>query len=84
MWSHPSGTVVFPGTHHKVEALARSNPDRYRFTVQIAEDLDRIELGEPVELTPRAGDVCFLDSLLVHCKAMNTGSRPRFAMNLKW
>jgi hypothetical protein len=81
---HGGGTVVFPRSHRKFEALARSKPEMYKFVAQLQDDIPSIDLGDPVEVQPKAGDVLFIDSMAAHCKPMNTGSRPRFALNLKW
>lgn len=81
---HGGGTVVYPGSHRKAEALARSDPGRYMFVAQLGQDILKQQLGEPLEVSPKAGDVLFLDSFAVHCKPMNCGKRPRFALNFKW
>jgi hypothetical protein len=83
---HAGGTVLFPGSHHKIAALARSRPDRFRWLNQLcaAVRAGEVDLGPPFEATPRAGDVLFMHAWMVHCKPMNTGRRPRFAMNMKW
>ncbi len=56
---HGAGTVVWPGSHKKLEALAQSDPVRYETMWALNQDLDRVDLGAPVETTPRAGDVLF-------------------------
>jgi hypothetical protein len=81
---HGGGTVVWPGSHRKIEALARSDPERYEFMWVLGRELDRAALDAPVELTPRAGDVLFYHYLCAHSGSMNTSDRPRFAMNAKW
>jgi len=81
---HGGGTVVWPGSHRKIEALARSDPGRYELMWALGRELDRAGLPDPVELTPRAGDVLFYHYLCAHAGSMNTGDRPRFAMNAKW
>lgn len=81
---HGGGTVVWPGSHRRIEALARSDPERYEYMWPLNQDLDRAGLGDPLELTPRAGDVLFYHYLCAHAGSMNTGDRPRFAMNAKW
>jgi ectoine hydroxylase-related dioxygenase (phytanoyl-CoA dioxygenase family) len=81
---HGGGTVLFPRSHHKMRALARSQPDKYRWISQLHNEIENMDLGDHVEVEPKAGDVLFIHSLMVHCKPMNTGSRPRFALNMKW
>jgi hypothetical protein len=81
---HGGGTVVWPGSHRAIEALARSDPARYEFMWPLNQELDRAGLAAPVELAPRAGDVLFYHYLCAHAGSMNTSDRPRFAMNQKW
>ncbi len=81
---HGGGTVVWPGSHRKLQALAESDPERYELMWALNQELDRAGLGEPVELTPRRGDVLFYHYLCAHAGSMNTTDRPRLAMNAKW
>lgn len=78
------GTMVWPGSHTKLESLAKSDPVRYEMMWMLKEDMKRVDLGAPVELTPRRGDVLFYHYLLAHSGSMNTSDRPRFALNMKW
>jgi hypothetical protein len=57
--SHGGATFVWRGSHQKIEALARSNPERYEYTWAVNQDLHQLDLGEPVEVTARQGDVLF-------------------------
>jgi Phytanoyl-CoA dioxygenase (PhyH) len=84
--SHGGGTVVWPGSHRLLAELARSDPQRYELMWSLNQALhDRqSELGEPIELAPRAGDVLLYDYICAHAGSMNTVDRPRFAMNAKW
>ena len=81
---HSGNTVVYPKSHRKYQALLRSEPERYRFMAQMADDARRVDVGEPVELLAKAGDVAFLDQMMMHAGTVNCGKRPRFAMNMKW
>jgi ectoine hydroxylase-related dioxygenase (phytanoyl-CoA dioxygenase family) len=81
---HGGGTVVWPGSHRRLEALARSNPQRYELMWTLNQSLKELDLGRPVELTPRRGDVLFYHYLCAHAGSMNTGPRPRLALNMKW
>jgi ectoine hydroxylase-related dioxygenase (phytanoyl-CoA dioxygenase family) len=81
---HCGNTVVFPKSHRKYQALLRSDPERYRFLAQMNDDFSRVDVGEPVELLAKAGDVAFLDQMMMHAGTVNCGKRPRFAMNMKW
>jgi hypothetical protein len=81
---HGGGTVVWPASHKKVAALARSNPDHYRTMWMLGDELDKADIGECVEITPRAGDVLFYHVFCVHSGSRNTSASPRLAMNKKW
>jgi hypothetical protein len=81
---HGGGTMVWPGSHTKLEGLAESDPVRYEMMWMLKQDMDSVDLGAPVELTPRCGDVLFYHYLLAHSGSMNTSDRPRFALNMKW
>jgi ectoine hydroxylase-related dioxygenase (phytanoyl-CoA dioxygenase family) len=81
---HGGGTVVWPASHQKIEALARSDPERYELMWTLGQALRELDLGEPVETTPRRGDVLFYHYLCAHAGSMNTSERPRLAMNMKW
>jgi hypothetical protein len=81
---HGGGTVVWPGSHRRLEALARSEPERYELMWALNQCIRDLDLGEPVELTPRQGDVLFYHYLCAHAGSMNVSDRPRFAMNMKW
>ena len=45
---------------------------------------ERYLVGEPVELTPRRGDVLFYHYLCAHAGSKNTSAVPRLALNMKW
>lgn len=91
--SHAGGTVIWPRSHRLVESVARSDPERFRFLCDVRNEIfigdmkdekTRYEIGEPLEVSPRAGDVLFMHPLMLHAKPMNIGKRPRFAMHYKW
>jgi Phytanoyl-CoA dioxygenase (PhyH) len=81
---HGGGTVVWPGSHRKIEALARSKPEQYELMWSLGRDLQQAGFGEPLEMTPRRGDVLFYHYLCAHAGSINVRDRPRFAMNMKW
>jgi hypothetical protein len=78
------GTVVWPGSHRQIERLARSEPERYALMATLNENLTAVDLGEPLELTPKAGDILFYHYLLAHAGSKNTTDQPRVALNHKW
>jgi hypothetical protein len=81
---HSAATVVWPASHRKMAALARSDPARYEYMWVLNQDLHLGDVGEPVEVLAARGDVLFYHYLCVHSGSRNAGSRPRFAMNMKW
>jgi ectoine hydroxylase-related dioxygenase (phytanoyl-CoA dioxygenase family) len=81
---HGGGTVVWPSSRRRVEALARSDPERFEMMWVLNQALREIDLGAPVELTPRRGDVLFYHYMCGHAGSMNISDWPRFALNTKW
>ncbi|MBW3624000.1 MAG: phytanoyl-CoA dioxygenase family protein [Armatimonadetes bacterium] len=78
------GTVVWPGGHRQLEALAKSDPETYEMMYDLNRAWDKIDLDDPVELTPKRGDVLFYHYLCPHAGSKNVSDRPRLAMNMKW
>ena len=81
---HGGGTIVWPGSHRKLTALAEGDPEKYELMWALNQELKEMDLGEPLELTPRQGDVFFFHYLCAHAGSQNTGSRIRLAFNHKW
>lgn len=81
---HGGGTVVWPGGHRQLEALANGDPERYELMWTLNQELDRADLGEPLELTPKRGDVLLYHYLCPHAGSKNVSANPRLAMNMKW
>jgi hypothetical protein len=78
------GTVVWPGSHLKLRALAESDQVKYEFMWALNQDLALADIGSPVELTPKRGDVLFYHYLCAHAGSKNAREEPRLAMNCKW
>ena len=81
---HGGGTVVWPGSHRNLLELAESDPLRYEYMGVLNQDLEQVDLGDPIELTARRGDVLFYDTLCAHAGSKNVTDRPRLAMNRTW
>jgi hypothetical protein len=81
---HGGGTIVWPGSHRKLEALAKSDPDHYELMWTLNQEMEKAGIGEPLELTPKHGDILFYHCLCAHSGSLNVSSRPRLAMNMKW
>lgn len=81
---HGAGTVVWPGSHKKIEALAKSDLERFEYMWVLNEALDELDLGEPLELLGKQGDVLFYHYLCAHSGSTNASDRPRLALVSKW
>lgn len=78
------GTVVWPGSHRKILALAKSDPERFALMATLNQAIGTLDIGEPVEVLSRAGDILFYDYLCAHSGSVNVGRTPRFAIAHKW
>ncbi|MCP3980963.1 MAG: hypothetical protein GY716_16835 [bacterium] len=78
------GTAVWPGSHRRMDALARSDRTKYRYMWALNEDVQTLDLGAPVELTPRCGDVLLYQCFCVHAATVNLSERPRLAVRHVW
>ena len=74
------GTVVSPGSHQRLEAMLAGDPERDELMWTLNQSLKETDLGSPMELTPRRGDVLFYHYLCAHAGSANVSDRPRFAM----
>ncbi len=81
---HGGGTLVWRGSHKIIAEVAKSDPIRFEKMPPLNEYLPNVDLGDPLELTPRAGDALFYKCLCAHTGSMNTTNRPRLALNMKW
>ena len=88
--AHGAGTIVWPGSSRLVERLARRDPKRFALMWDLWQSLAEAGVGvtgsecQPLELSPRAGDVLFYDIFEAHSGSNNTSPRPRLALNTKW
>ncbi|MEM7245600.1 MAG: phytanoyl-CoA dioxygenase family protein [Acidobacteriota bacterium] len=82
--SQGGATVVWPKSHRRVAALARSDPGRFELLSDLNEALASLDLEDPIEIEADPGDVLFLDAYCVHAGSDNLGERPRLAINRKW
>ena len=81
---HGGGTVVWPESHHKIRMLLESDIEKYQYVWTLGKDVQTVGLDNPVELTPRKGDILFYHYFCAHAGSKNTSTRPRFAYNAKW
>lgn len=82
--THGGGTIVWPRSHSVLHDIAMSDPIRYEMMWVLNQELLNLDIGEPVELTPKRGDVLFYSYLCAHAGSQNTSDCPRFALNTKW
>jgi len=82
--SRSGGTVVWPGSHMQIEALAAAHRERYKYLAALNNDLNRIAFRDPVEITASPGDVLFYHHFLAHAGSQNTSTKARIALNHKW
>lgn len=82
--SHGGATVVWPGSHKKIEALAKSDPARFELMSTLNRALGELDLGEGVEVEGQQGDVLLYHYLCAHSGSKNVLSYPRFAFAHKW
>ncbi len=81
---HGGGTLIWPKSHLKAQALARSAPEKFALMWQLGQAFRKLDIGAPVETTPKRGDILFYSIFTAHSGSMNVSSQPRFAMNAKW
>ena len=77
-------TVVWPGSHKNIEALAKSDPEHYALMVTLNRSLDKVDLGEPIQVPSRQGDILFYHYLTAHSGSTNATNVPRLALVHKW
>jgi len=68
------GTAVWPGSQRQIRALAEADPDKYRYLYHLNQDVPKLDLGAPLELAPRRGDVLFFQPLFGHNGTANVGA----------
>jgi hypothetical protein len=77
-------TVVWPGSYKKIEALAKSDPERYTLMMTLNREIDKLDLGEPVQVPSKQGDILFYHYLTAHSGSTNATDTPRLALTHKW
>ena len=81
---HGGGTVAWPGSHKPIRALAESDPEKYEYMWQLSQDLHTVDIGDPVELEPKCGDILFFAHFCVHAATNNVRDMPRLALRSRW
>ena len=57
---------VWPESARKIRELADSDRVKYAKLWQLVKDVPALDLGEPIQLVPKRGDVLFWSHLLGH------------------
>jgi len=78
------GTVLWPGSHRRIQELARSDRRRYRFRKALNSELPHLDLGSSAVLAPRRGDVLFWHCFCAHAYSTNVAAHPRLAVRMVW
>jgi hypothetical protein len=74
------GTIGWPGSQHAVRKKAQSDPVQYEYLYDLNKEVPGLDLGEPVELLPKRGDILFFQNLWVHGATFNIRPEPRLAI----
>lgn len=78
--SHQGTTVVFPEGPERIREFRRKNPDFSTHVRDFRVIFDQLDMGEPLEIVAKKGDVLFFHHLLPHNGSFNNGTMPRFAI----
>jgi hypothetical protein len=81
---HGAPTVVWPGSYKKIEELAKSDPVQYELMMSLNRDLGKLDLGEPIQVSSKKGDILFYHYLTAHSGSANATDIPRLALVHKW
>jgi ectoine hydroxylase-related dioxygenase (phytanoyl-CoA dioxygenase family) len=77
-------TVVWPGSHKKILALAESDRTRFTLMTTLNRALTELDLGAGIQVEGRQGDVLLYHYLCAHSGSNNVRDYPRFAFAHKW
>ena len=77
--SKGGGTMVWPKSHQRIRALAESNIQKYEYLLDLHNEVHSLDLGQPIELMPKRGDVLFFQHLFAHAGTANICQTPRLA-----
>jgi hypothetical protein len=77
-------TVVWPGSYKKIGALAKSDTERYELMVTLNRSLANLDLGDPIPILGKQGDILFYHYLTAHSGSTNATQTPRLALVHKW
>jgi len=78
--SHQGATMIWPEGPQRIREFRKKNPNSSNHIRSMLTQLPQIDLGEPMEVIAKQGDVLLFHHLLPHANTLNVGSSPRFAI----
>ena len=78
--SHGGTTVIWPEGPQRIREFRKKNPEFSNHVRDVRALFPEMDLGEPMEVVAKQGDVLFFHHLLPHSGTMNVGAVPRFAI----
>lgn len=77
---HGGTTMVWPEGPERIRAFRKANPGFSNRVGDIKAVFPELDLGEPMEVVAKQGDVLLFHHLLPHSGTRNVGEAPRFAI----
>ncbi len=77
---HQGTTMIWPEGPQRIRAFRKKNPEFSNHVRDMRAHFPKLDLGKPMEVVAKQGDVLFFHHLLPHSGTMNVGTSPRFAI----
>ncbi|MXV72687.1 phytanoyl-CoA dioxygenase family protein [Candidatus Poribacteria bacterium] len=78
--AHSGTTIIWPEGPQRIREFRKNNPGFSNHIHDMGAQFQEMDLGEPIEVVVKQGDVLFFHHLLPHAGTMNVSSAPRFAI----
>lgn len=78
--SQQGTTLIWPEGVERIRAFRKKHPDFSNHVRDMRAHFPKLDLGEPMEVVAKQGDVLFFHHLLPHTGTINVGTSPRFAI----
>ena len=78
--AHSGTTIVWPEGPQRIREFRKNNPRFSNHIHDMKAQFREMDLGDPIEVITKQGDVLFFHHLLPHNGTMNVSSTPRFAI----
>ena len=72
--------MIWPEGPRRIRKFRKKNPECSNHVRDVRARFPEMDLGEPMEVVAKQGDVLFFHHLLPHSGTMNVGPSPRFAI----